>query len=76
MKYELIKETGNDLKKFITYLQRKLGGDIKILAISEEEVIQSMIALNKIKRKKIENEEVKDQFKNEESGQKWINETC
>ena len=37
-KCALVKETGNDLKKVITYLQTYLGDDIKIPALSEEEV--------------------------------------
>ena len=51
-KCALVKETGNDLKKVITYLQTNLGDDIKIPALSEEEVKQSMIALKKIKKRK------------------------
>ena len=50
-KCTLVKETGNDLEKVITYLQTNLGDDIKIPALTEEKVTHSMTDLEIIKRK-------------------------
>ena len=74
-KCRLVNETGKDLKKVITYLQTHLDDDMKIPALTDEQVTQSMTNLS-IQRKKVKKGEVKEESNIKERAEKSTRETC